>query len=140
MIIRLNNLAKHLETYTVAVFNWDLNIYSMFGGCLFVCLFVCLFTYSKNLDLSLAWQLYNSLSVLPKYLTKGQNILLSSCYSNVVLVVCTDELTVLSYKQHGSPPPSITQHDVWDSVSSHILSLPLHLFSGNIYSFHTSNL
>jgi hypothetical protein len=34
-----------------------------------------------------------------KYLTKGQNMLLSSYYSIILLVVCTYELTVLSYKQ-----------------------------------------
>jgi hypothetical protein len=71
------------------VLSWDLNIDSIIVG--------CSFTFCKNLYLSLAWQWYNLVSVLPKYLAKGQNILLSSYYSNVVLVVCTDELRVLSY-------------------------------------------
>jgi hypothetical protein len=117
--------------YTVAVLNWDLSIYttemthlkiySMFVG--------CLFTYCKNLDLSLAWQLYNSLSVLPKYLAKGRNILLSSYYSNVVLVVCTYELTVLSYKQWVF----LTNHTTWCMR----LSQKSHPFTFHcVYSWH----
>ena len=43
--------------------NWDLNIYSLFVG--------CLFTYCKNWDLSLALQQYNFLSVLLQVFNQG---------------------------------------------------------------------